>query len=102
MMGIGIAAANAWGLLLVILFLGYGLVEIPRKIWYKARLSLPIAKRARMHMMYRPLAIADVLVQASRHQMLKYYQFKAVELHDELLNSQEKLEKILKVCLFFF
>jgi hypothetical protein len=29
--------------------------------------------------------------------MLKYYQFKAVELHDELLNSQEKLEKILKV-----
>jgi hypothetical protein len=68
MMGIGIAAANAWGLLLVILFLGYGLVEIPRKIWYRA----------------------------SRHQMLKYYQFKAVELHDELLNSQEKLEKILK------
>lgn len=68
MMGIGIAAANAWGLLLVILFLGYGLVEIPRKIWY----------------------------QASRRQMLKYYQFKAVELHDELLNSQEKLEKILK------
>jgi hypothetical protein len=37
MMGIGIAAANAWGLLLVILFLGYGLVEIPRKIWYQAR-----------------------------------------------------------------
>lgn len=31
--------------------------------------------------------------------MLRYYQFGAVELHDELLNSQEKLDKILKALL---
>ncbi|KAJ3106824.1 LMBR1 domain-containing protein 2 [Phlyctochytrium planicorne] len=30
------AAANAWGLLLCTFMLGYGLVDIPRSLWYKA------------------------------------------------------------------
>jgi hypothetical protein len=30
------AAANAWGLLLLTLMLGYGLVEFPRSLWYSA------------------------------------------------------------------
>lgn len=32
-LGLAIALANSWGLLLFTLLLGYGLVEIPRKIW---------------------------------------------------------------------
>lgn len=30
---IGITAANTWGLFLLVLLLGYGLVEIPRSYW---------------------------------------------------------------------
>ncbi|TPX61256.1 hypothetical protein SpCBS45565_g07299 [Spizellomyces sp. 'palustris'] len=32
----GIAAANAWGLLLSTVMMGYGLVEIPRTLWFDA------------------------------------------------------------------
>lgn len=28
------AAANSWGLFLVIVFMGYGLVSVPRNLWY--------------------------------------------------------------------
>lgn len=28
------AMANSWGLFLVIMFMGYGLVAVPRKLWY--------------------------------------------------------------------
>jgi hypothetical protein len=52
MMGIGIAAANAWGLLLVILFLGYGLVEIPRKIWYQARTKRALFSPRSSHLFF--------------------------------------------------
>nr|XP_033788717.1 G-protein coupled receptor-associated protein LMBRD2 isoform X2 [Geotrypetes seraphini] len=34
---IGIAAANTWGLFLLVLLLGYGLVEIPRSYWYGSK-----------------------------------------------------------------
>ncbi|XP_061117219.1 G-protein coupled receptor-associated protein LMBRD2a [Conger conger] len=34
---IGITAANTWGLFLLVLLLGYGLVEIPRSYWNSAR-----------------------------------------------------------------
>lgn len=33
---IGISAANTWGLFLLVLLLGYGLVEIPRSFWYRS------------------------------------------------------------------
>ncbi|KAI8823560.1 LMBR1-like membrane protein-domain-containing protein [Fimicolochytrium jonesii] len=32
----GMAAANAWGLLLITVMMGYGLVEVPRTLWYSA------------------------------------------------------------------
>ncbi|KAI8581661.1 hypothetical protein K450DRAFT_230566 [Umbelopsis ramanniana AG] len=34
--GYVMAMANSWGLLLAIIFMGYGLVAIPRKLWYAA------------------------------------------------------------------
>jgi LMBR1-like membrane protein len=34
--GYVMAMANSWGLLLAIIFMGYGLVAIPRKLWYTA------------------------------------------------------------------
>lgn len=33
-MGFVMAMANSWGLLLAILFMGYGLVSVPRQLWY--------------------------------------------------------------------
>lgn len=36
LMAIAMAAANAYGLFLVICLLGYGLTEIPRKLWRQA------------------------------------------------------------------
>lgn len=33
---VGISAANTWGLFLLVLLLGYGLVEIPRSLWVRS------------------------------------------------------------------
>ncbi|XP_076010446.1 G-protein coupled receptor-associated protein LMBRD2B-like [Genypterus blacodes] len=41
---IGIAAANTWGLFLLVLLLGYGLVEIPRSYWLSSSSSYLLAK----------------------------------------------------------
>merc|ERR1719233_389980 len=37
--GLAIGLANLWGLLLSILLLGYGLVEVPRKIWRASNMA---------------------------------------------------------------
>ena len=34
---IGITASNTWGLFLLVLLLGYGLVEVPRSIWHSSK-----------------------------------------------------------------
>lgn len=36
---IGITAANTWGLFLLVLLLGYGLVEIPRSFWHRSDIN---------------------------------------------------------------
>ncbi|XP_062984224.1 G-protein coupled receptor-associated protein LMBRD2 [Elgaria multicarinata webbii] len=41
---IGIAAANTWGLFLLVLLLGYGLVEIPRSHWNGAKKGYLLTK----------------------------------------------------------
>ncbi|XP_035999688.1 G-protein coupled receptor-associated protein LMBRD2B isoform X1 [Fundulus heteroclitus] len=41
---IGIAAANTWGLFLLVLLLGYGLVEIPRSYWLSSSNDFLLAK----------------------------------------------------------
>ncbi|KAM9858255.1 G-protein coupled receptor-associated protein LMBRD2a [Aulostomus maculatus] len=41
---IGITAANTWGLFLLVLLLGYGLVEIPRSFWLSSSQSYLLAK----------------------------------------------------------
>lgn len=41
---IGITAANTWGLFLLVLLLGYGLVEIPRSYWLSASHDYLLAK----------------------------------------------------------
>lgn len=41
---IGITAANTWGLFLLVLLLGYGLVEIPRSYWLSSSYSYLLAK----------------------------------------------------------
>ncbi|XP_014849759.1 PREDICTED: LMBR1 domain-containing protein 2-B-like [Poecilia mexicana] len=41
---ISITAANTWGLFLLVLLLGYGLVEIPRSYWFSSSNSFLLAK----------------------------------------------------------
>lgn len=41
---IGITAANTWGLFLLVLLLGYGLVEIPRSYWRSSSHGYLLAK----------------------------------------------------------
>jgi hypothetical protein len=39
LLGVLTAAGNAWGLLLIVVMLGYGLVEVPRALWKSSSLS---------------------------------------------------------------
>jgi len=62
------AMSNAWGLLLCIVFLGYGLVDIPRLFWRQSDLTW----------------------------IQNYYQFKAPKLKDDSLNASEELQKVVR------
>jgi hypothetical protein len=64
---IGITASNTWGLFLLVLILGYGLVAVPRSFWYKSMTSL------RLRQIY----------------------FKLAKLHGEKCDAEEALEDIL-------
>ncbi|XP_061732214.1 G-protein coupled receptor-associated protein LMBRD2B-like isoform X1 [Nerophis ophidion] len=65
---IGITAANTWGLFLLVLLLGYGLVEIPRSYWEASRHG---------------------------HLLLKTY-FKASKLMTEKADAEENLEDVME------
>ncbi len=64
---IGITASNTWGLFLLVLLLGYGLVEVPRSLWLKSQTALN----------------------------LKRIYFKIAKLHGEKCDAEENLEDIL-------
>lgn len=66
---IGITAANTWGLFLLVLLLGYGLVEIPRSYWNASRHG---------------------------HLLVKTY-FKASKLMTEKADAEENLEDVMEV-----
>lgn len=66
---IGITAANTWGLFLLVLLLGYGLVEIPRSYWSASRHG---------------------------HLLVKTY-FKAAKLMTEKADAEENLEDVMEV-----
>ncbi|MEQ2219234.1 LMBR1 domain-containing protein 2-B, partial [Xenoophorus captivus] len=66
---IGITAANTWGLFLLVLLLGYGLVEIPRSYWNASRHG---------------------------HLLMKTY-FKASKLMTEKADAEENLEDVMEV-----
>ncbi|KAM9446058.1 G-protein coupled receptor-associated protein LMBRD2a isoform 1-T1 [Clarias gariepinus] len=65
---IGITAANTWGLFLLVLLLGYGLVEIPRSCW---------------------------LASCHGHLLSKTY-FKAAKLMTEKTDAEENLEDVME------
>ncbi|XP_057675085.1 G-protein coupled receptor-associated protein LMBRD2B isoform X2 [Corythoichthys intestinalis] len=65
---VGITAANTWGLFLLVLLLGYGLVEIPRSYWNASRHG---------------------------HMLLKTY-FKASKLMTEKADAEENLEDVME------
>lgn len=68
---IGITAANTWGLFLLVLLLGYGLVEIPRSYWNASRHG---------------------------HLLIKTY-FKAAKLMTEKADAEENLEDVMEVSI---
>ncbi|TSQ12725.1 LMBR1 domain-containing protein 2-B [Bagarius yarrelli] len=65
---IGITAANTWGLFLLVLLMGYGLVEIPRSYWEASKPG---------------------------HLLLKTY-FKAAKLMTEKADAEENLEDVME------
>ncbi|XP_033117086.1 G-protein coupled receptor-associated protein LMBRD2B-like [Anneissia japonica] len=65
---IGITASNTWGLLLLVLLLGYGLVEVPRKYW----------------------------AEASKTYLLNHTYFQVAKLSTEKSEAEEELEDILE------
>lgn len=62
------AMGNAWGLLLCVVFLGYGLISIPKSLWRKAKIQW----------------------------LNCYYEFKAPRLKDASIEAEENLQKIAK------
>jgi len=52
--GLAIAASNTWGLVLLVLMAGYGLVEFPRSLWHMSNLQ-----RARDEVCYHAASIWD-------------------------------------------
>lgn len=41
---IGVTASNTWGLFLLVLLLGYGLVEVPRHVWNRAKYTYMLSR----------------------------------------------------------
>ena len=67
---IGVTASNTWGLFLLVLLLGYGLVEVPRLVWNN-----------------------------TKHQyMLSRTYFKIAKQSVEKTEAEENLEDVLEVC----
>lgn len=61
--------SNVWGLFLIILLLGYGLVSVPRRLWNDGNLE----------------------------QRVRYYQYEASNLEEGLIESKFQLNETVKV-----
>ena len=70
---LAITASNTWGLFLLVLLLGYGLVEVPRTLWNNSK----------------------------RGQLLQYTYFKIAKLITEKSEAEENLEDVLDVSFLF-
>jgi hypothetical protein len=66
---IGVTASNTWGLFVLVLMLGYGLVEVPRNMWNNAK----------------------------QGHKLSYTYFKIAKLSTEKSEAEEALEDVLDV-----
>ena len=69
-----VTASNTWGLFLLILLLGHGLVDIPRGFWRASSLSFRLA----------------------------YTQFKLAKVSSEKAEADEELEDVLGVSIILF
>ena len=64
--------ANAYGLVFVIFFLGHGLVDVPKKLWFNG----------------------------NRDVLLRYYEFKATSAKDTVDDTSMELLETIRVCIF--
>mmetsp|Transcript_25895 Transcript_25895/g.45749 ORF Transcript_25895/g.45749 Transcript_25895/m.45749 type:complete len:439 (+) Transcript_25895:3436-4752(+) len=64
-----VVLSNMWGLFLIILLLGYGLVSVPRKLWHAGDLGI----------------------------RLRYYHFEASHLEERVIESKYLLDEIVKL-----
>lgn len=96
MSGLAIAASNTWGLLILVVMAGYGLVEFPRSLWNMSHLQ-----RRREEVCYGAAAVhdeADTTRDDLHHTIafLKLYQDRVDETGNETL--QEYFREILNEC----
>lgn len=66
---IAASASNTWGLFWLVLLLGYGLVEVPRSIWYSA----------------------------STHHLINHAYFKVAKLYHERAEAEDHVNDLLQV-----
>ena len=66
---IGVTASNTWGLFLLVLLLGFGLVEVPRSIWNSSKVAYTLSRT----------------------------QFKIAKMSTEKIEAEENLEDVLEV-----
>ncbi|KAM3579888.1 hypothetical protein VKS41_007609 [Umbelopsis sp. WA50703] len=79
--GYVMAMANSWGLLLAIIFMGYGLVAVPRKLWFAAN-----AKKELRHLYVRAPKVKEECMDSE----LEYVEVaKAIRKVDQKVKSDD-------------
>lgn len=89
-----IAASNSWGLLLLLLFLGYGLIALPKILWYNSDLKRSLKKSL------FEIAIAFDSLMDSRHKLIANTK-KLRALYKQLPDGSQrkaKVEMIINQC----
>ncbi|EGG17875.1 hypothetical protein DFA_08876 [Cavenderia fasciculata] len=94
MVGYAMAAANTWGLFLVIVLMGYGLVETPRTIWNHSNRVLVLR-----HLQFKVSSLVDTKRKTSDELFATLKQVKKVQDKTKKYDPYEKhVEAILEQC----
>lgn len=87
-MSVAIITTSMWGIFVLIALLGYGLVFVPRELWYRSASFAPSHR-----LLQWPLS----LVRANRSVALKHAQFQLVEYYNDVEDTSFNLNRSLKV-----
>ena len=90
---IGITASNTWGLFLLVLLYGYGLVDIPRAVWQSSHIHYML------HQTY--FKVAKISMEYSEAQE-KYEDTLEVRDKNNLICAHQYLQDIYSICRYIY